>query len=66
VQVNLKRQKKNGGWGQVGSARTQTNGKYSVGGTKNKAKYQAIAQQTTLSSGDVCLKASSPKFKRGG
>lgn len=66
VQVNLKRQKKGGGWGQVGTARTQSNGKYSVGGTKNKAKYQAIAQQTTLSSGDVCLKASSPTFKRGG
>jgi subtilisin-like proprotein convertase family protein len=66
VQVNLKRQKKNGGWGQVGSARTQTNGTYSVGGTKNKAKYQAIAQQTTLSSGDVCLKATSSTFKRGG
>jgi hypothetical protein len=53
-----------GGWGQVGSARTQTNGKYSVGGTKNKANYQAIAQQTTLPSGDVCLKATSSTFKR--
>lgn len=66
VQVNLKRQKKGGGWGQVGSARTQTNGKYSVSGTKNKAKYQAIAQATTLSSGDKCLKATSSTFKRGG
>jgi subtilisin-like proprotein convertase family protein len=66
VQVNLKRQKKGGGWGQVGTARTQSNGKYSVGGTKNKAKYQAIAQATTLSSGDKCLKATSPTFKRGG
>ncbi len=66
VQVNLKRQKKDGGWSQVGSARTQTNGKYSVGGTKNKAKYKAIAQQTTLPSGDVCLKATSSTFKRGG
>lgn len=66
VQVNLKRQKSGGGWSQVGTARTQTNGKYSVGGTKNKAKYQAIAQQTTLSSGDVCLKATSSTFKRGG
>ncbi len=66
VQVNLKRKKKNGGWGQVGTARTQSNGKYSVGGTKNKAKYQAIAQATTLSTGDKCLKAKSSTFKRGG
>jgi len=65
VQVNLKRQKKNGGYGQVGSGRTQSNGKYSVGGSRNKAKYQAIAQATTLPSGDKCLKATSPGFRRG-
>lgn len=64
VQVTLQRQRRGGGWGQVGTAVTQATGKYSVGGTRTKGKYRVVAQATTLQSGDQCLKATSGAFRR--
>jgi hypothetical protein len=45
-----------GGWVNVGTDRTDANGKYVVGGTSDPGRYRAIANKVTLAGGHVCLK----------
>jgi subtilisin-like proprotein convertase family protein len=49
-----------GRWRTIGTDITDTNGGFVVPGTREAGRYRAIASRVTLSSDDVCLKATSP------
>jgi hypothetical protein len=58
--VRLQRRTKRGGWATVGSDLTSASGAYSVPGKRAKGRYRAVANASTLSSGDLCGAATSP------
>ena len=55
---------KHGKWKAVGGVLTKANGSYKAIHLVGRGKYRTVAKKTTLSSGDVCLKAVSPIAKK--
>jgi hypothetical protein len=63
VPVRIQHRKKHG-WRTVATGSTQADGSYTLPGLKERGKYRAVAKPTTLTTGDVCLKATSPVVKK--
>ena len=56
--------RQNGKWTTLASALTRADGSYQVSGVAGAGRYRAVAKKTTLSSGDICLKAVSTVAKK--
>jgi IPT/TIG domain len=63
VPVRIQHRKKHG-WRTVATGSTATDGSFRLPGLKERGKYRAVAKPTTLATGDVCLKATSPVVKK--
>jgi hypothetical protein len=65
VPVKIQRKKKGGGWKNVGSTTTNDAGKYRRAIKDKPGKYRALAPRVVLdeATGEVCLKARSPRVR---
>jgi large repetitive protein len=63
VPVRIQHRKKLG-WRTVTTGSTRDDGSFALGGLKDPGRYRALAKRTTLTTGDVCLKATSPVVRR--